>query len=116
MNKAINDLQDLLETIKFVSNNPSATVDLDEITRKCENIDKHLQVLDLLNNKQVDINDIIETNDYDAYCDRLWEYYKRNTLPNVQHLSKLELDGFREEWIASFVLSEDEYNLVKRVI
>lgn len=64
---------------------------------------EHEKVLDILFEKRVDIDDLIESENYDDFKELTEEYYDRHTNQKVS----------KQEWLKNWLLTESEYELVK---
>lgn len=72
--------------------------------QEVEVIEKELKALEIVFSKQVDIALIYECNSYDDYCDR-----------NAALCPKFEFECDKDEWFDSFMLTEDEWDLLRRL-
>lgn len=70
--------------------------------QEVEIIENELKALEIIFSKQVDITFIYECNNYDDYCDRI-----SATCP------KFEFECDKDEWFDSFMLTEDEWDLLR---
>ena len=99
MSKGLEALEELQNEWEFDSNLPKGFVDT-----RVSIIEKELKALEIIFSKQVDITFIYECNSYDDYCDRI-----------VAMCPKFEFECDRDEWFDSFMLTEDEWDLLRRL-
>lgn len=64
---------------------------------------EHEKVLDILFEKRVDIDDLIESENYDDFKELTEKYYDSYTNQKVS----------KQEWLKKWLLTESEYELVK---
>lgn len=60
------------------------------------------KAFDIIRDKQVDFNLVYECNSYDDYCDKI-----------AAMCPKFEFECDRDEWFNSFMLTEDEWDLLR---
>ena len=72
---------------------------------KKETLDRFFEIL---KDKKPSIADIIESEDYDAYVEQTQLFYKEEVTPYFRIT--------REEWLKWWMLTEEEYNIVKETI
>lgn len=63
---------------------------------------------EILKDKKPSIADIMESEDYDAYVEQTQLFYKEEVTPYF-HIT-------REEWLEWWMLTEEEYNLLREVL
>ena len=64
---------------------------------------EHEKVLDILFEKRVDIDDLLESEDYDDFKELTEKYYDRYIIPKFN----------KQDWLKNWLLTESEYSLVK---
>ena len=67
-------------------------------------VEKELKALEIIFSKQVDTTLIYECNNYDNYCDRI-----------AAMCPKFEFECDKDEWFDSFMLTEDEWDLLREL-
>ena len=93
------------EGLKALEIMTTGLVDREEWKKCYEIVEKELKALDIIFSKQVDINLIYECSSYDSYCDRI-----------AAMCPKFAFECDKDEWFDSFMLTEDEWKLLWRLL
>lgn len=65
---------------------------------------EHEKVLDILFKKRVDIDDLLESEDYDDFKQRTIDFYHSK----IKGLNVISLDSWLKQWLPT----EEEYNFI----